>query len=804
MTQIVEQRVRPTLIRRRAKKEEAPPEAPVQTEEKIESAAPAEEPVTKAVPAAPPAQAQVTSAPKEEPVTKVVQEAPRTVAPEAVRPKAEAKSAGPRVIRVSDRESIGKGLRIVQQAPTEAERAKTAVSATTLAARPTAVKEAEDKFKKAPRKKLSKAEMELEEIKRAGGLKHYMAEELAPVPEIEEPAVQQRSRVFEPGPRRKKQIKREFLKTQITQPKASKKVIKITNEITVSELSQSLGIRAPEIIKKLMALDIMATVNQAVGVDVASVIAKEYGFEVEHVAFKEEAVFEVARKKKSGQAVSRPPVVTVMGHVDHGKTSVLDYIRKTKVAAGEAGGITQHIGAYEVATAKGRITFIDTPGHAAFTAMRARGAKITDIVILVVAADDGVMPQTKEAIDHSRAAGVPMIVAINKIDKPEANLERTKRSLSEYGIIPEEWGGDVICVGTSAKSGEGIDQLLEMVLLQAEVMELKSDKDALARGAIIEAKLDRGLGAVATVLVQEGTLKVGSYVVCGLYSGKVRSLINSRGEAVESAGPSDAVSMIGLAGVPLAGDEIIEVEDEKAARMISETRQQKQREANLARPVRITLEDLQKQVADGNVKELGIVLKADVHGSVEAIKEALPRLSTEKVKVNIIHAGVGAVTESDVMLAAASNAVIVGFNVVPESNVSAIAEHEGIEIRRYSIIYDLMDDVRKSMEGLLAPLQVEKIIGHAQVRQVFTISKVGTIAGSMVVDGKIQRNAGARLVRDSVVVWTGKLDSLKRFKDDAREVAEGNECGIGLQNYNDIKTGDVIEAFIIEQVAQKL
>ncbi|PIR16284.1 MAG: translation initiation factor IF-2 [Deltaproteobacteria bacterium CG11_big_fil_rev_8_21_14_0_20_49_13] len=784
MAEIVEQRVRSTVIRRRAKKEEAPP-APAVEEvingEFQEGTAPSSE---AAAPSAPVAHVTpVKAAP--EPVAAPTPASAEKLQEVVTRPSSRAEGSPLR------------GLRIIKQAEPQPV-AKPTPPPTTAAV----VKELEDKFKKAPKKKLSKAEMDFEAIRRAGGLKHFVASD--EVKELAEPPKEQvQNRVFEPGPRRRRMVRREFKKTSITQPKASKKVIKIDKVITVSELSQGMGVKTGEIIKKLMDLGIMATVNQSIDVDTATLLAKEFGHEIEHTAFQEEKVIEGVKKTKGSNVLARPPVVTVMGHVDHGKTSVLDYIRKAKVAAGEAGGITQHIGAYEVMTSKGKITFIDTPGHAAFTAMRARGAKVTDIVILVVAADDGVMPQTKEAIDHSRAAGVPIIVAINKIDKPEANLERAKRSLSEYGILPEEWGGDVICVGTSAKTGEGIDQLLDMVLLQSEVMELKADSGTAAKGAIIEAKLDRGLGPVATILVQEGTLKVGASIISGLHCGKVRTLINTRGEQVESAGPSEAVSLIGLTGVPMAGDELIEVEDDKAARTISEQRQQKQRFDALSKTARVTLEDLHKQVAEGSLKDLKLVLKADVNGSAEAIKESVPKLSTEKVKVSIIHAGVGAVTESDVMLASASGAIIIGFNVVPEAGVAAIAEREGVEIRRYTIIYELMDEVRMSMEGLLTPLQVEKITGHAEVRQVFNISKFGVIAGCSVKDGKIVRNAGVRLLRDNAVIYSGKMDSLKRFKDDAREVNEGNECGISI-GYNDIKEGDIIEAFIIEQVAQKM
>jgi len=805
MTEIVEQRVKSTVIRRRAKKEEMPP-AP-EPESALSSQKEVAEAIVEKIVQPVPAKEPLKEGPvqKEEPVSaKTGQTVPKTPGPTKEKDSLVYKSA----VKLSDPSvagSIGRGLRIIKQAEPVSESAKKPAGFVPVKSAAAALKEAEEKIKRGPKKKLSKAEMNYEDIKRAGGLKHYVAsDEVQPVGETQD-VEKDKDRVFEPGPRRKKTVKRQFLKTQITVPGAKKKVLKIAEVITVSELSQNLGVKAGELLKKLMELGMMATINQAVDVDTATLIAKEYGFEVAHVAFKEEQVFEVAKRNKGENILSRPPVVTVMGHVDHGKTSILDFIRKTKVAAGEAGGITQHVGAYEVTTPKGKITFIDTPGHAAFTAMRARGAKVTDIVILVVAADDGVMPQTKEAIDHAKAAGVPMVVAINKIDKPEANIERARRALSEYGVLPEEWGGDTICVGTSAKSGEGIDKLLEMVLLQAEVMELKANVSAAAKGTIIEAKLDRGLGPVATVLVQEGTLKVGSSVVCGLYFGKIRTLVNTKGETVLSAGPSGAVSIIGLSGVPLAGDELLEAEDEKSAREVSSRRQNKQRQMELAKgSTRVSLEDFHKQVEAGEVKELNIILKADVHGSIEAIKEALSKLSTEKVSVKVLHAGVGGVNESDVLLASASNAIIIGFNVVPETGVSSVAEQEGIEIKRYSIIYELIDEVKKSMEGLLSPISKEKITGHAKVRQVFTISKVGTIAGCGVSDGKIVRNAGIRLVRDNIVIWTGKLGSLKRFKDDAKEVNEGNECGIGLEGYNDIKVDDVIESFIIEQIAQKL
>jgi translation initiation factor IF-2 len=590
---------------------------------------------------------------------------------------------------------------------------------------------------------------------------------------------------------------------EITKPR--KKVVKIQEGCTVKEFAEVMGQKVGDVIKKLMAMGIMATQNQPMDVDASLLLADEYGVKAE-IASIESAEDILEEKADAAETmVPRPPVVTIMGHVDHGKTSLLDAIRETNVVSREAGGITQHIGAYQVSL-KGRdITFLDTPGHAAFTAMRARGAQVTDIVILVVAADDGVMPQTKEAISHAKAAGVPIVVAINKIDKPEAKPDRVKQELTEFELIPEEWGGQTIFCDVSAKKKIGLEHLLEMVLIQADVLELKANPDKMARGTVIEAKLDRGRGPVATVLVQSGTLKVGDFFVTGAQFGKVRALINDKGDRVENAGPSMPAEVIGFSNVPLAGDRFAVIEEERKARQIAETRQAKQRSTEMAGMKKVTLEDLHTQIQEGMVKELNIVIKADVSGSAGAIVDSLEKLSTAAVKLKVIHSSVGAITETDVMLAAASNAIIIGFSVRAEPKATELAQREGVDIRLYNIIYNAIDDIKAAMEGLLEPTLKERILGRAEVRQTFHVSKVGTIAGAYVVEGVMTRqNDGVRVLRDNVLVYAGKLHSLKRFKDDVREVQSGYECGLGVENFNDIKVGDVIEAYVIDKVAAKL
>jgi translation initiation factor IF-2 len=560
-----------------------------------------------------------------------------------------------------------------------------------------------------------------------------------------------------------------------------------------------MGIKSGEMIKTLMGMGVMATVNQSIDYDTAVLVAGEFDYEVERAAFEEEEILK--QKDDSPEKMrQRPPVVTIMGHVDHGKTSLLDVIRKTHVTETEAGGITQHIGAYLVDTGNGQIAFLDTPGHEAFTAMRARGAKVTDIVILVVAADDGVMPQTIEAINHAKAADVPIIVAVNKIDKANADPERVKRELAENGLTPEDWGGDTIFIQVSAKQEQGIDELLEMISLQSEVLELKANPDKLAFGHVVEAKIDTGRGPVATVLVQDGTLRNGDPVVCGIHFGKIRALLDDKGVQVESAGPSIPVEILGLSGVPVAGDEMIALDDERSARQVSVHRIQRQRSKELAQSNRVSLENLFEQMQQGEVKDLNIIIKADVHGSIEALTEALTKLSNAEVKVNVVHSATGTVTESDIPLASVSNAIIFGFNVRPTPKVQAIAAEENVNMRFYSVIYDVIKDVKGAMVGLMESTYKEHILGSADVREVFQIPKVGAIAGCHVTDGKIERGQNIRVVRDGVVLYEGKNSSLRRFKDDVKEVQAGYECGIGIERFNDIKTGDVLECYYLEEI----
>jgi translation initiation factor IF-2 len=578
--------------------------------------------------------------------------------------------------------------------------------------------------------------------------------------------------------------------------------VTMTEGVTVRELAEKLDVRAKELLKVLLDRGIFASINQALDTPTATSLAEAFNGIVKVVSFEEEAVQEVAEVEKAENLVPRPPVVTVMGHVDHGKTSLLDAIREADVAGGEAGGITQHIGAYSVEVHGRKVVFIDTPGHEAFTRMRARGAKVTDIVVLVVAADDGVMPQTIEAIDHAKAANVPIVVAINKMDAPGAEPERVKRQLSDRGLMSEEWGGDTVMVEVSAKQKKGLDKLLEMILLVADLRELKANPKAPASGTVLESRVDRGRGPVATVLVQNGTLSTQDFFLCGAVFGKVRAMYDDKGQPVKSAGPSSPVEVLGLEGVPEVGDQF-HVTDEAKARHLVEFRQSKIREATLARTAgaRLTLDQLHEQLKAGDVKELSLVIKADVQGSVEVLSEMLPRLSTDQVKLKIIGAGVGAVRETDVLLASASDAIIIAFNVRPERKAAEMAQQEHVEIRHHSIIYEVSDEIKKAMAGLLAPVFKETTLGHAEVRNVFRIKGTGAVAGCYVVDGILKRNAEVRVVRDGVVVYTGKLNSLKRFKEDVGEVRTGFECGAGVQNFNDVKVGDVFECFSVQKVA---
>jgi len=577
--------------------------------------------------------------------------------------------------------------------------------------------------------------------------------------------------------------------------------ITYTGSLTVAELAEKLHKDSSEIIKKLMFLGVMATKNQDLEPESIELICDEFGVKAEEEVIVDETDFEnYIQDDDPADLVERPSVVTIMGHVDHGKTTLLDSIRKTKVTAGEAGGITQHIGAYQVEENDKKITFLDTPGHAAFTSMRSRGAQVTDIAILVVAADDGVMPQTKEAINHAQAAEVPIIIAVNKMDKEGANPDRVKQELMEYNLVPEEYGGDTIFVHLSAVNGEGIDDLLEMIVLVSEVEELKANPDRLAMGTVIEAELDKGRGSVATLLVQNGTLNVGDPIVVGNTFGRVRAMVNDLGKRVKTAAPSTPVEITGLSDVPKAGDRFIAFEDEKKARSVGEARQQQQIEEQRGEKAKVSLDDLFEQIKQGDMKEINIIIKADVQGSAEALASSLQQIEVEGVKVKIIHTGVGAITESDIILASASNAIVVGFNVRPDANAKKTAETENVDIRLHRIIYKVMEEIEAAMKGLLDPTFEEKIIGQAEVRETFKVSKIGTIAGSYVTEGKITRNSGVRLIRDGIVQFEGEIDTLKRYKDDAKQVDKGYECGITIKNFNDIKEGDIIEAFVMEEV----
>jgi translation initiation factor IF-2 len=573
--------------------------------------------------------------------------------------------------------------------------------------------------------------------------------------------------------------------------------------VTVAELARAMGTKGADLIKKLVSQGIMANINQLLDFDTAALVADDFGYELELDTFHEEELIAEAEDRPEDLR-PRPPVVTIMGHVDHGKTSLLDYIRKSNITGGESGGITQHIGAYYVKAEGGDIVFLDTPGHEAFTAMRARGASVTDLIILVVAADDGVMPQTKEAINHARAANIPILVAINKIDKEGANPDKVRRELADLGFVPEEWGGETIFGQVSAKTGQGVDELLGLILLQSEMLELKGNPDKPARGSVIEAKLDKSKGPVATVLVRNGSLRQGQFFICGEHYGRVRAMLNHTGMRVISVGPSVPVEVYGISGVPMAGDEFIVVGDEKTAKQVIENRRQRSKKYAVTRKGLVSLEDLFERIKQGDIKELNIILKTDVQGSLEALHDSLIKQSTEEVKLNILHSATGAITESDVMLASASGAIIIGFNVRANPRVSDIAEKEKIDIRYYNVIYNVVNDIRLAMAGLLEPVYEEEVIGRADIKEIFRIPKVGAVAGCQVTNGHVERNANVRLLRDDVVVFDGKIASLRRFKEDVKEVQSGYECGIGLENFDDIKPGDVFEVYQMKQLQAEL
>ncbi|MGE5527673.1 MAG: translation initiation factor IF-2 [Patescibacteria group bacterium] len=582
-----------------------------------------------------------------------------------------------------------------------------------------------------------------------------------------------------------------------------KRSLELPAVMSVKDLANAMAQPVGDVIKKLMSLGVLATINQEIDYETAAIVAQDQGHEVKPAQSLEDKLKLTETVDTPESLVPRPPVVTVMGHVDHGKTSLLDAIRETNVTAQEAGGITQHIGAYQVEIKGRRITFLDTPGHQAFTAMRARGAQVTDMAILVVAADDGVMPQTVEAINHAKAANIPIIVAINKIDKPQANVERVKQELTEYALVAEEWGGETIMVEVSALKRTGLDHLLEMILLVADLRDLRANPDRPARGTIIEAQLDKGRGPVATVLVQNGTLELGDTIIAGAVAGRVRALTNDKGKRVRKAGPATPVEVIGLDGLPMAGDELHAIKDEHLARQVADQRQQIRRESELRRVSPLTLDDLFNRVKEGELKELKVIVKADVHGSAEALRQSLERITKEQVKVSVIHSGVGAIKETDIMLASASNAIIIGFNVRPDAAAKRLGEKENVDVRLYRVIYNAIEDIEAAMDGMLSPEYHEVVLGKAEVRAVFKVPKIGNVAGCFVTDGRIPRSADVRVLRDHVVVHEGKIGSLKRFKDDAREVAEGFECGIGLERFNDIQEGDVIEAFATEEIKRE-
>ena len=803
---IEEQRINPGIIRRRKKAVEpkqAPAEEPVAEEEGPEAEAAEEEAATEPATEAP---EEVTAEPAQEATAEQEpQEAPTAEEPAPAKSKAEAK---PEKASANRAKILGR-----VELPTPAERPSRPARGDALGRKKPAGKPAGKRPGGAPQVPAPGMAPPPPEKEQSRGKKRKKGKERVDFGSGDGPKRRGRREVFEPdrdfGRRKGRKRDKPAKKTEITVSKAIKRKIKISDVITVGELAKRMSIKANDLIRELINQGQMVTINHPLDFDTAAILASEFDYEVENIAFDEETILEktdinLDDEGKSEDICERPPVVTIMGHVDHGKTSLLDAIREANVTAGEAGGITQHIGAYEVDIDGRKIAFLDTPGHEAFTAMRSRGAQVTDIVILVVAADDGVMPQTKEAINHAKAAGMPLIIAVNKIDKPDANPDRVKQELAEFELVPEDWGGDTIFVEVSAKQQTNLDQLLEMILLQAEVLELKANPKKRAKGTVVEARLDKGRGPVSTILVQEGTLKIGDPIVSGLHFGRVRTMLDDLGKPVEEAGPSCPVEVTGLSGVPDAGDTLHAVEDEKTAKDVAQHRQQKLRESELAKTSKVSLDQLYAQIQEGDVKELKIIIKADVQGSVEAVKDALNKLATDACRLVVIHTAVGGIIESDISLASASNAIVLGFNVRPEVKASNLAEKEGVDIRLYNIIYDAVEDIRNAMEGLLAPTLQEKAMGRIEIRETFHVSKVGTVAGCYVLDGKVMRNAKARLVRDNIVIWEGTLNSLKRFKDDVKEVQAGYECGLGLENYNDIKVGDILEAYEMEEVKTTL
>ena len=848
-SEVVEERIKPTVIRRRAKKKgkpekteepseagaaeeaaevmEAPgPEAAKEKPKKTKKAsvkAAEETPEVKEEAEEPQKKTKKKAASKEEAPApkKDAEEKPETVKAkkakeekepekkEVAEPEEKAKKAPRKRLRTVAREDSPElsGPKIIAKPDKEAKekpkpKPKKAVSEEKKAAPDTRVDQPvspEKAVEAGKRKKKKKRPPIMEEAvpKRAPKKREVL---IKPEQELEEGRKVRTPKGGKKPKKTPKQVKKIFQKPTITTPKASKRVIRIEDVISVGELAKKMGVKSGDVIRKLMELGTMATINQILDLDTSSVVAQEFSYEVENVAFEEGSLIKDVQDSEK-DLKTRPPVVTVMGHVDHGKTTLLDAIRKANVVADEEGGITQHIGAYEVVSDGRKIAFLDTPGHEAFTTMRARGAQVTDIVVLVVAADDGVMPQTREAINHAKAAGVPIIVAVNKIDKPDAKPERVKKQLMEFELLPEDLGGDTIFVELSAKEKTGIQDLLEMILIQSEMLELRANPDKPARGIVVEATLDRGRGPIATVLINEGTLKVGDHFVTGLFSGRVRALINDKGEQIDEAGPSTPVEILGIGGVPEAGDPMIVFNNERDAKEVATHRQLKEREKEmLSTPAKVSLEDLYDRIQAQDMQELNLIVKGDVQGSVEALKESLVQLEQEDVKVVIIHGATGSITESDVILASASEAIVIGFNVKPEVKAQNLADQEKVEIKLYTVIYECVEDIKKAITGLMAPKLVEKTLGRAEVREIFNVPKLGAIAGSYVLDGKILRDSQVRLIRDSEIIFEGKLGSLKRFKDDIKEVASGFECGIRIENFSDVQPNDIIEAYEIQEV----
>ncbi|MCD6265686.1 MAG: translation initiation factor IF-2 [Deltaproteobacteria bacterium] len=782
-----EKRIKPTIIRRRKK-------IIPKIEERVQEEQIVEEEVT------PPSEEEI-SAPEEK-VEEVLEEKAELEVKEIPIPEKPIKEVKPKIEKKRKERPKTIPARIIKKADVQPPVKKLQEPVTTIPLPEIAtspgkeIKKEKEAIKKKKAKKYKEEEITPRKDYRRRRKEIFEREDLYG---DQEQGLEARSRLKAKGKLAKKKLKQ----TEITIPKAIKRRIKVPDVISVAELARRMGVKSTELIKKLMEIDIMVTINQTIDFDSASLVASEFEYALEPSSFEEEEIIK-EEEEKPEDLLPRPPVVTIMGHVDHGKTSLLDYIRKSKVMDKEAGGITQRIGAYYVHTSRGDLVFLDTPGHEAFTAMRARGAKATDLIVLVVAADDGVMEQTIEAIDHAKAANIPIVVAVNKIDKANADPERVRRELSKYGFVSEEWGGDTLFSEISAKTGRGVDELLDSILLQSEILEAKANYKKHARGVIIEARLDKNRGPFATVLIRDGTLNQGDFFVCGQNYGRVRAMLNDRGQKIKSATPSMPVEIYGISDVPMAGDDFIVTSDEKKAKLISEHRKAKARLDTITTRDSVSLDNIFDRIKEGEVKELNIIIRADVQGSAEALMDSLTKLSTEDVKLKVIHGGTGAVTESDVMLASASKAIVICFNVMANPVVKALAAKENVDLRFYDVIYKVIEDVRSAMAGLLEPVYNENIIGRADIKQIFHVSKVGTVAGCYVTDGKIERGAKVRLLRDDVVIFDGNLSSLKRFKDDVKEVSSGLECGVGLENYNDIKPGDVFEFYTLEEMKVEL